>query len=109
MKYLAKTTLKRKDTDGGVPSATLDQYVRNELTQTLLNVLKPHLSVQRHEYSEESALQAHLARVDFTTELVMLQPAQWTKVKEWLNTADISLPSDQQIALQQLIADVERS
>ena len=109
MKYQAKTTLKKKDTDGGVPTITLDQYVRHELTQTILALLKPHLNVQRHDYVTESETQAHLTRVDFTTEVLIVHPEQWMQLKRWLTTFDVALPPDQQVALQQLIADVERS
>ena len=99
MKYTATTTLKKEDTDGQIPAYTLDQYVRGELSQQLAERLKPHLPINRCDGNRAT----NHATVDFSTELVLLQPAQWQQLKALLGT----LPSDHQLIVRQLLAQID--
>ncbi|MFD2935847.1 hypothetical protein [Spirosoma flavum] len=107
MNYKATTTLKKADTDGRVPEHTLDQYVRSELSQQLINALKSTLSINRSDRISESDHLMNQTTVDFTTELVILKPLQWQQLKDSLSGSIQSLAIDRQMAIRQLIADVD--
>lgn len=101
MNYKAITTLKKDDTEGRIPAYTLDQYVRSELCRQLTESVKQRLHVTR---SDNNPL-----TVDFSTELFLLKPDQWQLIKETLYHSSESLPSDLQLAVQQLINEVDTS
>lgn len=107
MTYKAITTLKKTDTEGRIPAYTLDQYVRSELSQQLIDAVKPRLLIHRSDQISESDHPAGSPVVTFTTELILLKPEQWQQLKKSLSGSFDSLSSDQQHVLQQLIDDVE--
>jgi len=95
MKCKATVTLKKADTDGRVPMHTLDEYVRGELLRQVGTALKPHFPVLRSDQDHESVSVLNHPFVDFTTELVVLQPVQWHQLKASLGQAFSALPADE--------------
>ncbi|QIP16125.1 hypothetical protein G8759_27565 [Spirosoma aureum] len=104
MNYKAITTLKKADTEGRVPEHTLDQYIRSELSQQLIKALTPHLPINRNDHMQVPSENT----VDFSTELIFLQPHQWEQLKQSLNGSLDSLLPEQQFAIRQLIDEVEK-
>jgi hypothetical protein len=102
MNYKAITTLRKADTEGRVPQQTLDQYIRSELSQQLIKALTPHLPINSNEQTQVEGT------VDFTTELIFLQPHQWQQLKQSLNGSLDSLLPEQQFVIRQLIDEVEK-
>jgi hypothetical protein len=102
MNYKAITTLRKADTEGRVPQHTLDQYIRSELSQQLIKALTPHLPINSNERTQVEGT------VDFTTELIFLQPHQWQQLKQSLNGSLDSLLPEQQFVIRQLIDEVEK-
>ncbi|GAB4011929.1 hypothetical protein GCM10028808_26800 [Spirosoma migulaei] len=105
MNYKLTTTLKKADTEGRIPAYTLDQYIRQELSQQLIARLTPHLPIDR----STDFLHTNQETVDFTTELIFLKPHQWQQVKQALTGTLESLPPEQQCSVQQLISEVDQS
>ncbi|MVM30810.1 hypothetical protein GO755_12280 [Spirosoma sp. HMF4905] len=104
MNYKLTTTLKKADTEGRIPAYTLDQYIRSELSQQLINQLIPHLSIAR----TDNPANTNQEIVEFSTELILLKSHQWQQVKQSLTGALESLSPDQQISLQKLILEVDQ-
>lgn len=107
MNYKAITTLKKADTEGRIPQHTLDQYVRHDLASQLVKALTPALSIDRIDAGSPSASLADQRTVDFTTELFILNPGQWQRLKSSLSASVDSLPIDQQQFIWQLISEIE--
>ncbi|MBD2756494.1 hypothetical protein [Spirosoma validum] len=101
MNYKAITTLKKADTEGRIPAYTLDQYVRSELCHQLAEAIKQRLLITRSDANQPT--------VDFSTELILLSSDQWRLIKETLHYSAESVPSDLQLAIQQLINEVDTS
>jgi hypothetical protein len=74
------------------------------LSSQLIKALTPHLPISRLDQSGHTA---NHNTVDFTAELVCLEPNQWQQLKESLNGHLNLLPTAQQLVIRQLIAEVD--
>ncbi|QMW03248.1 hypothetical protein [Spirosoma foliorum] len=105
MHYKLTTTLKKTDTEGRIPAYTLDQYIRGELVQQLIKLVSPRLPVARTDKSAYTNPET----VEFTAELTLLKSHQWQQLKQSLLGTIESLPTEQQISVQQLIREIDQN